>query len=999
MKKLLAFITCILMSMGAMAQFEVLNWTLLPGYSNPNQGYDTWIVADFVTNLSDVDYPTADYQIAAFVADEEYPRAIVHPTYSTDLGKYIIKIQVKGDIDPTEPSDEGKAIRFVIYHGNSGCEYNLASSIDITWSANAPTYHPTFTLTAATGVELQTIVMNVGESVDLTDYMTVIPANGSLPINFPLTWDMGNYGTYAEIDGNILTATQSTPNDTIEYTLMNPFWAYGKLRINEPATSIAINGSTSRTFRIGEDDAALNTLLNSDEAYTITPSSSTETVTWEIGDPTIIGKTANGYTLLAPGTTTLTPVIKRSGSPDLRPSNPDAITVTVVQPVTSIKFNWNTAQLHNGANVDDEIRERIAGLVQIEPANATNKHFNFVITERYDTNETPLGIDKVINSDSSLVFKAAGEYNIKVVSADNPNLNISGNTMKIDVENPVKGVSFAQNPLVIENNGQDDFATYVKNLINANITLLPAGYSNAHGIITVSGNALTINDDNTGISGNGAYVDVTSAQVGTATITVTPGWFDYSNFTGDYTGSSYALGLPQVLTVNIVTSLDGLMVYHTPGDNGTGTLRFEPKPANAQFNAADITIHMNINELPLTWDAVSISSRVNNTDNIIINYQSQLPGAVTVTGETTSSDLSIYDGNSADQNNPDVFGSFNIPATYTFSSGWQWRSNFYGSIANEFDTFFNQTFLSSFNEARTQSTLLINDPAWGLFCTDNSFNVAQGACYKILMSDAASTSLVNGLFPEDNDNISLTYRGWTWFGSPFYYNRLLTNVFDMDGTNISTGTRIVSKNSGFAEWNGSAWTGTLTVIEKNQGYLIYSPSYSNRTLYVNSEATMEQGDENASGARAFNQSVWNYDDSQFANNMSMVAEIKNVDNAYQYTIGAFVDGECRGEGKIVDGKFFITIHGNNDEQVSFLLHNEMTDEFFELTETVKYQQMLGTVSSPIALTIDNAVTGISRVERNGLSKVESYDLIGRKNNNAKLTIRRMADGKMHKVVK
>lgn len=840
--------------------------------------------------------------------------------------------------------------------------------------------------------------MNVGESVDLTDYMNVIPANGSLPINFPLTWDMGNYGTYAEIDGNILTATQSTPNDTIEYALMNPFWAYGKLRINEPATSIAINGATSRTFRIGEDDATLNTLLTSTEAYTITPSSSTETVTWEIGDQTIIGKTANGYTLLAPGTTTLTPVIKRAGSPDLRPSNPDAITVTVVQPVTDIRFNWN-AQLDNGANVGDNIYSRIASLVQIQPANASNKAFSFVITDNFAPNATPLDNDKVTNTDSCLIFKQSGDYKIKLVSSDNPNLSNYGISMNIIVENPVKGVAFTQNPLVIEIAGQNDFPSYVKGLINANISLLPAGFDVADGIITVSGSALTINETNTKITNNGATVDVTAAQAGTATITITPKWFDYSDYTGSMPESSYVLGIPQILTVNIVTALEGLMAYHTPGDNGTGTLRFEPKPANAQFNAADITIHMNINELPLTWDAVSISSRVNNTDNIIINYQSQLPGAVTVTGETTSSDLSIYDGNSADQNNPDGFGSFDIPATYTFSSGWQWRSNFYGSIANEFDTFFNQTFLSSFSEARTQSTLLINDPAWGLFCTDNNFNVGQGACYKILMNKPATTSLVSGSFPEDNDNVTLTYRGWTWFGSPFYYNRLLTNVFDMDGTNISTGTRIVSKNNGFAEWNGSAWTGTLTVIEKNQGYLIYSPAYSNRTLYVNSEDTMEQGDENASGARAFNQSVWSYDDSQFANNMSMVAELKNVDNAYQYTIGAFVDGECRGEGKIVDGKFFITIHGNNDEQVSFLLHNEMTDEFFELTETVKYQQMLGTVSSPIALTIDNAVTGISRVERNGLSTVESYDLMGRKNNNAKLTIRRMADGKMHKVVK
>ncbi len=66
--------------------------------------------------------------------------------------------------------------------------------------------------------------------------------------------------------------------------------------------------------------------------------------------------------------------------------------------------------------------------------------------------------------------------------------------------------------------------------------------------------------------------------------------------------------------------------------------------------------------------------------------------------------------------------------------------------------------------------------------------------------------------------------------------------------------------------------------------------------------------------------------------------------------------------------------------------------------------MLGTLGAPVRLTAPAVITGINEAivsDRSaaGSSTSEVYDLMGRQNPNAKLTIRRMADGKMHKVVK
>ena len=163
---------------------------------------------------------------------------------------------------------------------------------------------------------------------------------------------------------------------------------------------------------------------------------------------------------------------------------------------------------------------------------------------------------------------------------------------------------------------------------------------------------------------------------------------------------------------------------------------------------------------------------------------------------------------------------------------------------------------------------------------------------------------------------------------------------------------------------------------------------------------MEQGDETSAGARAKSRSVWHYDHSQFAGNMTMVASFSDLENPEEYTIGAFVDGECRGEGSFDRGLAFITVHTDGGEEVTFRLHNELTDEYFDIDQTVVSRMRIGSVKAPMQLTSNSVVTGIATVGRSA-SNVESYDLNGRAvDGNAKgITIRKMQDGTVKKVVR
>ena len=103
--------------------------------------------------------------------------------------------------------------------------------------------------------------------------------------------------------------------------------------------------------------------------------------------------------------------------------------------------------------------------------------------------------------------------------------------------------------------------------------------------------------------------------------------------------------------------------------------------------------------------------------------------------------------------------------------------------------------------------------------------------------------------------------------------------------------------------------------------------------------------------------------------MTIIAKgAKDLDES-RYSIGAFVDNECRGEGKIIEGKFFITVHGESGESVSFKIFDEISGEYIALPDRVEFTEMAGTFNMPVKFNTAQ-ITGINDVNTNG--KVEIY---------------------------
>jgi hypothetical protein len=197
---------------------------------------------------------------------------------------------------------------------------------------------------------------------------------------------------------------------------------------------------------------------------------------------------------------------------------------------------------------------------------------------------------------------------------------------------------------------------------------------------------------------------------------------------------------------------------------------------------------------------------------------------------------------------------------------------------------------------------------------------------------------------------------------------MASEVFD--ASQFSEGDLILSKNSGLAALKNGEWENDFT-LEPNTGYMVYhngeeiSADLPGRfDMPQGRFVAMERGineSGNTTKSLTLNGSVWNYDASRFANTMAVIGKLEMNDVAEDYTIGAFVGDECRGEGKVVNGTAYITVAGEGGEEVSFRLYNKWNGQYSNVDTKLAFTDLAGSVKSPVTLSAP-IVTGIDDVE-------------------------------------
>lgn len=303
-----------------------------------------------------------------------------------------------------------------------------------------------------------------------------------------------------------------------------------------------------------------------------------------------------------------------------------------------------------------------------------------------------------------------------------------------------------------------------------------------------------------------------------------------------------------------------------------------------------------------------------------------------------------------------------IDQRYMQKAGWKWTSFYGGGVrwnSPEYELG------NVVEEIRSEDALLHNDPEYGYF--GDIYSLETGECYKIKVKEEEPGLLDLRIMYTGGYEDMQTHRQivpmWNWLGNPYQYDHDINSVFvKEENRNVfNVGDRIVSKDNGFAEYNGEKWTGTLTTLRAGLGYMYFNAASDTIDMEYLHEGSMPQGTP-VMNAPQHKQSVWTYNSAPFADNMTIVADLGNDYSAERFTVGAFVGDECRGEGEMIDGKCFITVHADKGETISFKLHDAVSGEMRTINEQMPFAKMAGSLRAPQRLTVGGIVTGITAAD-------------------------------------
>ena len=417
-----------------------------------------------------------------------------------------------------------------------------------------------------------------------------------------------------------------------------------------------------------------------------------------------------------------------------------------------------------------------------------------------------------------------------------------------------------------------------------------------------------------------------------------------------------------ILTFNgRYVALQGFIVnVESPCAWQTGQLVLTPVPADAVFHPENLSLDFSC--FPTHWTAAEWEQ--DTTDPLVFNVTPLVPGEIVLT--LNGGAIPLYDAYGK------TFSSFSVAYPVRLNEGWQWMTNAYGDITTG-DDFLQVYGGDALIEIRTHENLLYNDPEWGYFGTLLDAGLPQNTAYKVRMK----TGPVLGRLWYGSRQRGMTFRvesGYSWIPSPYYYNRKFDTAFPITAS-LPEGFTIISKQGGQAEWNGESWTGDLPALMAGEYFICHNPSDRVFNLTYADEFVMPQGDEATAATPV---GPWEFDASRFSDNMTMVATVVGLDCPADYVIGAFVGNECRGEGRWIDGRFFITAHVDGFDEVSLRLCHLPTDSQYAIDESFGVQLHLGSFTYPVQLHSTEFTTGITSATASDCQPAERYDIMGRR---------------------
>lgn len=866
---------------------------------------------------------------------------------------YYFALRVKGT-----NTDNGKAISYRLsVGGNHSFVFNdlKPAANAVTYTNNGTTgklsalYQLTFIRPGYYSIVQPEVSVKVGAEFNLLDHITFEPANANIP---EMNWTMGQgekENEYASIKGNTFKALKSTGKYSwvsVSPNLlgMKPTGQYTEIsvRVIQPATSIELRDEYKNgiTVNLG-DTAALNTVLRS--GYTTAPADCNEELTWKSSDETAIrpmeGNDIGKFNPVKTGTYTMT-LSGENASVDLK--------VTVIKPVEYINPVGRVKEIK--MYIGDNLLSILPSGYKVMPEDATDRSVRYEVLPSYNQDQE-FKYNEILedNGSEGIFARKPGRARIAIISNQNPQASC---TYEVIVKDGPTNITFKQEEMTFLMPIKDTDKWDISEDIRNNIIMTPSwpkyeeyeSYDIAQSNLDISSltDAVKLSYD--------FKKDIISASV----VKVGEGWIDISYSSERTIATEEGLQndeyyISNHFHVTILESLKGFKVdgYVDMVSTETRDFVLTPDPVGAEVDPSRVKVTIEDASVPEMWKSIV---EIVPTDETMLNYtiKPHSVGRATISVKLDGVEVAT--------------SHVGIGQRYMQKAGWKWTSLYSGGVSWNSPEY---ELGNVVEEIRSEDALLHNDPEYGYFGDLN--RLEPGTCYKIKVKEEEPGLLNLRIYPGGYEDMR-PYRQivpmWNWLGNPYQYDHDINSVFsteDAYANKFNVGDRIVSKDDGFAEYNGEKWTGTLTTLRAGLGYMYFNAGSENVDMEYLHEGSMPQGTP-VMNAPQHKQSVWTYNSAPFADNMTIVADLGNEYSAERFTVGAFVGDECRGEGEMIDGKCFITVHADKGETISFKLHDAVSGEMRTINEQMPFAKMAGSLRAPQRLTVGGIVTGITAAD-------------------------------------
>ena len=216
--------------------------------------------------------------------------------------------------------------------------------------------------------------------------------------------------------------------------------------------------------------------------------------------------------------------------------------------------------------------------------------------------------------------------------------------------------------------------------------------------------------------------------------------------------------------------------------------------------------------------------------------------------------------------------------------------------------------------------------------------------------------------------------GWNWIGYPLLTTQSVGSA--LDGLKATEGDILVGQ-SGIATYEDGHWEGSLQMLQPGAAYL-YKSAETKAFRYP--EQTV--GSEGQAKARFFSQprSPWTVNMNAYPNVMNIIAKVSaDGMETTDYSIGAFTeDGECRGVGRYVGDRLYLTVYGEQLENIVLRAAHPQTGLVSEVNEHFFFTASVqGSRKAPVQLTLGTATDITSVKHATALADAAYYTLDGR----------------------